>query len=169
MSDTKDDGEPRRRGRPATGSREPTVGYLALMTRARDLKLQSLTDWCRLILTNELPTPLPARPELEFADKFEANPAASWQEFLGLKSLPTPDELELLPDVDPRGYVEYEYATEMAKTLQLRRAEDWYSKASDLHGCCPREPWAVYFNKGYTSLEAFVGLPDPPPRPPIVA
>lgn len=151
----------RPRGRPAAGSKVHSAGYLALMDRARELKLTSVTEWCKLILLNQLPAPLPARPELEFPEKFADDPAAAWQEFLGLKVKPTAEELELLPDVDQRGYVEYEYASEMAKTLQLTKVDDWYRKAGDLHSCCPREPWAVYFNTGYTTLEAFIGLSEP--------
>jgi hypothetical protein len=160
MSDNVD-AEQKRRGRPASGTKTHSAGYILLMTRARELQLDSVRGWCRLVLDNELPTPLPARPELEFPEKFEDDPAAAWQEFLGLSHKPTSSELELLPDVDQRGYVEFEYATEMAKTLELQTVEDWYRKAGDLHPCCPREPWAVYFNKGYTSLEAFIGLPEP--------
>lgn len=153
--------EPKRlRGRPAAGSMMHSAGYLALLERAHELKVADVTEWCKLILHNQLPFPLPARPELEFPEKFTADPAAAWQEFLGLATKPITEELELLPDVDQRGYVEYDYASEMAKTLGLTRAEDWYRKAGDLHSCCPREPWAVYFNKGYTTLEAFVGLPE---------
>lgn len=154
--------EPKRaRGRPAAGSKVHTAGYRALIDRARELKLQNVTEWCKLILLNQLPSPLPARPELEFPEKFEEDAAAAWQDFLGLPNKPSDEELELLPDVDQRGYVEYEYASEMAKTLQLAKVEDWYRKAGDLHSCCPREPWSVYYNNGYTSLEAFVGLPEP--------
>lgn len=133
------------------------------MARARELKLRSVTDWCQLILSNQLPTPLPARPELEFPEKFEDDPAAAWKELLNLAELPTAEELEVLPDVDQRGFVEFEYASEMAKTLRLERVDDWYRLAGNLHPCCPREPWSVYFNKGYTSLEFFVGLPEPTP------
>jgi hypothetical protein len=148
----------RTKGRPALGSVAIRAGYQGLRDRARELKLKTLTDWCKLLLMNQLPEHLPARPELEHPEAF-ANPAAGWKDFLGLPHLPTADELELLPDVDPRGYVEFEYAREMAKSLRLAHVEDWYRLAGKLHPCCPREPWSVYFLKGYTSLEDFVGLP----------
>jgi hypothetical protein len=153
----------RARGRPATGtSPAPSGSYLALVARGHALQLKSLADWCVLILTNRLPGTLPARPELEFADKFKENPALAWQQFLGLEAPPSKEELELLPDADLRGYVEFEYAREMARGLGLTVATDWYAKAGFLHACCPREPWAVYFNHGYTTLESFVGLPEAP-------
>lgn len=157
--------EKRPRGRPAAGARGFNAAFLAQRERARELGLKSVTDWCRLILMNTLPSPLAARPELEHPEQFAMNPAQAWKDFLGLAAPPTQEELELLPDVDQRGYVEYEYATEMARTLQLARAEDWYREAGNLHPCCPREPWAVYFQKGYTTLEAFVGLPEPAASP----
>jgi hypothetical protein len=153
--------EKRPRGRPAAGAKGLNAAFLAQRERARELGLASLTDWCRHILMNTLPSPLAARPELEHPEQFALNPAQGWKDFLNLPTLPTQDELELLPDVDQRGYVEFDYASEMAKTLHLARAEDWYREAGNLHPCCPREPWAVYFQTGYTTLEAFVGLPEP--------
>jgi len=152
--------EKRPRGRPVTGAKGLNAAFVAQRERARELGLKSVTDWCRLIMMNQLPMPLAARPELEHPEQFAMNPAAAWKDFLDLSALPSDEELELLPDVDQRGYVEYEYATEMAKTLKLTVAEEWYRAAGDLHPCCPREPWAVYFNKGYSTLEAFVGLPE---------
>jgi hypothetical protein len=155
------------RGRPSTGSKAHSADYVLLMERAQALELSSVTDWCRLILTNTLPALVPARPELLYADKFANDPGAAWRELLNLKRPPTQDELDLLPDVDQRGYVEFEYATEMAKTLELATVEDWYRRAGELHPSCPREPWSVYFRAGFTSLEEFVGLPPPPPVAPF--
>ena len=153
--------EKRPRGRPAAGVKGLNAAFQQERERARELKLTSVTDWCRHILMNTLPSPLSARPELEHPEQFAKDKAQAWKDFLNLPTLPSAEDLDLLPDVDQRGYVEFEYATEMAKTLRLTRAEDWYREAGNLHPCCPREPWSVYFNKGYTSLEAFVGLPEP--------
>jgi hypothetical protein len=153
----------KKRSRPGPAAALSSAAYRALTGRARHLGLGSVTEWCRMILSNQLPSPLPARPELEYPELFLGDPALAWQEFLGLHTPPKQAELDLLPDVDQRGYVEFEYATEMAKSLGLKTVEDWYRRAGNLHSCCPREPWALYFTKGYTSLEEFIGLPAPIP------
>jgi hypothetical protein len=155
--------EKRPRGRPAHGVKGLNAAFQQERERARELGLKSVRDWCSLVLTNNLPSPLSARPELEHPEQFAMGAAEAWQDFLNLPTLPPAEDLDLLPDVDQRGYVEFQYATEMAKTLRLSRVDDWYREAGKLHPCCPREPWSVYFNKGYTSLEAFIGLPEPAP------
>ena len=148
---------PRGRPRKVDAAAAPALD-LSQEYQLRRLGCQMLSDWCQLILENKLPFHFSPRIDIETSEKSWNG----WKSVLGLPREPSPEELAQLPQLTLSGYIEFPVARAMAQTLQCADTDEWFFRMSAIHPCVPREPWKIYYNQGFTTLEEFLGIPLAP-------
>lgn len=142
----------------------PSKNYLSfsecrLIMRTSDIK--SPSEWRIYSKSDKKPENVPVNPDIVYFDEWDG-----WDDFLGCENdanlnfkYPTIKKLDSSDFMENTGYLKYENAEEIVRSLKLKYIEEWfeYCDSGKKPNCIPRNPNRVYKWKGWKNWVGWLG------------
>ena len=122
--------------------------FIEAKTYIQDLKLKNTNEWQELLKSGNLPSDIPKHPERIYINQGWV----SFGDWLGNSNLSN----------RKRNFLDFKNARNFARSLNLKNTDEWraFTKTSNLPDNIPVAPNSTYKNKGWKSMQNWLGTKE---------